>query len=155
MGYHQIHTQTTLDAPQSPIILVMDGSGSMWGQINNKTKIEIAREVIGEVVNELDPARPLGMVVYGHRQKGDCEDIEYLIQPDINNHSDLIDALKDISPTGKTPLANSAIHVIESLKANQQNATIILVSDGVESCGGDLCAVIKTAKQAGVDFVLQ
>ena len=55
---------------------------------------------------------------------------------------------------GRTPLANTALKVIEDLKRKKGSATIILISDGVESCGGDLCEVVKEAKQAGVDFIL-
>ncbi|MFT6783463.1 MAG: hypothetical protein ACJA1A_003403 [Saprospiraceae bacterium] len=54
----------------SPIILIMDGSGSMWGQINGEAKIEIARKVVGYLVDNLEEERPIGLVTYGHRQKG-------------------------------------------------------------------------------------
>ena len=137
-----------------PIILILDGSGSMWGQIEGKTKIEIAREVVGDMVDKMDVTRPLGLVAYGHRQKGDCEDIEELIPVGIGNHDEINSALAAVNPTGKTPLANTAIKVIEQLKASGESATIILVSDGAESCGGDLCEVIRKAKEAGIDFVL-
>ncbi len=137
-----------------PIILILDGSGSMWGQIEGKTKIGIARNVVGDLLDKMDPARSIGLVAYGHRKKGDCEDIENLIDTGTNNRNEIKSALKNINPTGKTPLANTALQVINKLKKEGGSATVILVSDGAESCGGDLCAVVKAAKEAGVDFVL-
>jgi len=137
-----------------PIILILDGSGSMWGKIDAKTKIAIARDVVHDVLDNMDPNQSVGLVVYGHRHKSDCDDIETLIKPGIDNHEEIKKALNKINPTGKTPLANTALQVIAQLKKDQQSATLILISDGEESCNGDLCKVVKEAKEAGVDFVL-
>lgn len=136
------------------IILILDGSGSMWGKIGTETKIAIARDVVHDVLDKMDPSQPVGLVVYGHRKKGDCDDIETLIKPGINNHEEIKNALSTINPTGKTPLANTALKVIAQLKKDQQTATLILISDGEESCNGDLCQVVKEAKEAGLEFVL-
>ena len=38
-------------APQPATIIVMDGSGSMWGQIDGRPKLEIARETVGDVLS--------------------------------------------------------------------------------------------------------
>lgn len=148
------NAQSISSKKTSPIILIMDGSGSMWGQIDGKTKIAIAREVIGQLVDKISSDQPIGLEVYGHRRKNDCEDIETLLEPGTKNRADIKSVLQNINPTGKTPLANTALKVIEKLKSDGRSATIILVSDGAESCGGDLCAVVKAAKEAGVDFVL-
>ena len=137
-----------------PIILLLDGSGSMWGQIDGKSKIEIAREVVGNLLDKMDPNRPIGLLAYGHRKKGDCADIETLMEPKTANRDEIKSILRSINPVGKTPLANTALQVIKKLKSDGNSATVILVSDGAESCGGDLCAVVKAAKEAGVDFVL-
>ncbi|MEZ4685301.1 MAG: hypothetical protein R3B47_04320 [Bacteroidia bacterium] len=51
--------------------------------------------------------------------------------------------LQQIKPLGKTPLAASALMVIERLKTANEKATIILITDGIESCGGDLCEVVE------------
>lgn len=153
-GGWSIQAQPTTNDPLLPIILILDGSGSMWGQIEGNTKIGIARDVVGNLLDDMDPERPVGLVAYGHRRKGDCEDIEHLIEPGTGNRDQIKSILKSINPVGKTPLANTALQVIERLKSSGSSATVILVSDGAESCGGDLCAVVKAAKEADVDFVL-
>ena len=39
------------------VILVLDASGSMWGQIDGKSKMEIAKEVVGRVVGNWKPEK--------------------------------------------------------------------------------------------------
>ena len=63
------------------VILVMDASGSMRGKINGQTKMAIAKEVVAKVVGAWKPEDELGLVVYGHRDKNSCDDIETVIEP--------------------------------------------------------------------------
>jgi hypothetical protein len=63
------------------VILVLDASGSMWGQIGSKSKMDIAKQVVGKVIGTWKPEDELGLVAYGHRKKGACDDIETLIPP--------------------------------------------------------------------------
>ena len=44
--------------------------------------------------------------------------------------------------------------MIDKLRQTGIKATIILVTDGIESCGGNLCEVIKAARAEGIDFKL-
>jgi Ca-activated chloride channel family protein len=143
-----------LSAQPAPIVLILDGSGSMWGKIGTDTKIGIARTVVSDLLDDLAADQPVGLVAYGHRQKGDCEDIETLHAPATGNRAAIKSSLKELNPVGKTPLAAAALATIEDLKTRGGSATLILVSDGAESCGGDLCAVITAAREAGLDFVL-
>jgi Ca-activated chloride channel family protein len=43
-------------AARAEVIIVYDASNSMWGQVEGRHKIEIAREVMGELVADWDPA---------------------------------------------------------------------------------------------------
>lgn len=136
-----------------PIIFIYDASGSMWGAMDGRTKVEIAREVLIATVDKLPPEQPLGLVAYGHRKEGDCTDVEYLSEPGSAASGRIKEQIEKINPLGRTPLAHSASMVIDKLK-NGMQATIILITDGIESCGGDLCQVIQNARNAGIDFRL-
>ena len=138
----------------SPIIFIYDASGSMWGKIDNQIKMQIAAEVLSQTVDSLPSSQAVGLVAYGHREKGNCEDVEFLVETENNKKSAVIESLKTIKPKGKTPLAYSAQLVINKLKASDGKATIILITDGIESCGGNLCDVIKAAKEKGIEFRL-
>ncbi|MEM7186952.1 MAG: VWA domain-containing protein [Bacteroidota bacterium] len=138
----------------SPIIFIYDASGSMWGQMDGKTKMEIASEVLSTSVAKLGADQSIGLVAYGHRQKGDCRDVETLVAMD-NRSKDAIDsALKKVKPLGKTPLAYSAQLVIDELRTTKKQATIILITDGIESCDGNICEVVRAAKAEGINFLL-
>ena len=88
----------------SRVILVLDASGSMWGQIDGKSKMEIAKDVVGRVVGTWKPENELGLVAYGHREKGSCEDIEVLREPGALDAGDYMSAVNALNPKGKTPM---------------------------------------------------
>lgn len=141
-------------ASNSPIIFIYDASGSMWGQMQDKTKMEIAADVLSTSVNNLPDYQQIGLVAYGHRRKDNCEDVEFLVDVESGTKTQINQSLNDIKPLGKTPLAYSAIQVIDLLRKSKMKATIILVTDGIESCRGNICDVIRAAKEEGIDFRL-
>ncbi|MEM7382238.1 MAG: hypothetical protein AAF361_13720, partial [Bacteroidota bacterium] len=116
--------------------------------------MQIAAEVLSESVNRLGKNQNLGLVAYGHRQKGDCKDVEILVDMKNTSKEAISSAVGGIKPLGKTPLAYAAGKVIDELRTSAQKATVILITDGIESCDGDICKVVKDAKQEGIDFKL-
>ena len=58
------------------VLFILDGSGSMWARLDNIEKIVIAKERLSVLVKELPEGVNIGLMVYGHRSKGDCNDIE-------------------------------------------------------------------------------
>jgi Ca-activated chloride channel family protein len=59
----------TLYANDAKAIIVFDASGSMWGQIDGKPKISIAKDALKDVVRNWNNNTQLGLMVYGHRKK--------------------------------------------------------------------------------------
>lgn len=133
-------------------ILVLDASGSMWGQIEGTSKIEIAQSVVGDLLDDFPEGAELGLTAYGHNRKGDCKDIETLVSPGLNTRDQIRNAVNGIKPKGKTPLSEAVIRAAEALKYTEEKATVILVSDGRETCDFDPCEVGKRLEQSGVDF---
>ncbi len=134
-------------------ILVMDASGSMWGQIDGVNKIVIAKEVMEALIRSIPEERKLGLVAYGHRRKGDCKDIETLAQVGADR-DELISAVRALSPRGKTPLSASVKHAAEHLNYTKMKTTIILVSDGKETCDYDPCELGRLLEEKGLDFTV-
>lgn len=123
----------------------------MWGQIDGEAKISIAKTVVGQVLDDLPKTRRLGLVAYGHNREGDCTDIEEIAP--IGTERDAIRrAVDGIDPKGKTPLSASVQFAAEKLHYTENKATVILVSEGRETCDLDPCAVGNALEQAGVDF---
>ncbi len=132
-------------------ILVLDASGSMWGKIDGKTKVEIARAVVIDLLAKIPAERRLGLVAYGHRREGDCKDIEVVVA--VGTDRDAIRrAVASMSFKGKTPLSDAVRFAAEKLRYKEAKATVILVTDGAESCNVDPCALGRELEAAGVDF---
>lgn len=133
-------------------IVVFDASGSMWGQIDGKTRIEIARQALSGVLGAVPPATELGLMVYGHREKGSCSDIELAVPPAAGSAAAISAFINAVNPKGKTPLTDATRQAAEALRYTEEKSTVILVTDGLETCNADPCALGKELEAAGVDF---
>lgn len=142
------------EAPPSPLLLILDASGSMWGQIDGENKIVIARRVVGELVDGLPDDQEIGLIAYGHRREGDCDDIETVLQFGALDREGFKSTVNALNPKGKTPITESVKQAFALVKQAETTATIILVSDGLETCGADPCAAVKLARQEGLDFMM-
>jgi len=139
-------------AQDENVMIVFDGSNSMWGQIDGTAKIEIARNVMDNLLGDWAETRNVGLMAYGHRRRGDCSDIEILVQPGADTRAGILDRIGAITPTGKTPLTSAIEQAATSLSYTDMPATVVLISDGLESCERDPCAVSQTLEQAGIGF---
>ena len=136
------------------VVFILDASGSMWGKAGSQTKIEAAKEVMAKTVPALPKEVRVGLVAYGHRTKGDCADVETLVPSGSTDRDGLLKKVAALNPKGKTPMAASIKQTAEALKTKENETTIVLVSDGIETCHDDPCGVVKALKQSGIKFVL-
>ena len=133
-------------------MIVLDASGSMWGQIDGRSKIDIARETLGTVLKSVPVGTELGLMVYGHREKGSCSDIELAVPPGAGTENAITSFVNGINPKGKTPLSQSVEQAADILKYTEEKATVVLVTDGLETCEADPCALASALESKGVDF---
>lgn len=133
-------------------MIVLDASGSMWGQIDGEAKISIAKTAVGDILEDWDNETGLGLIAYGHRRKGDCSDIETIVSVAKGTAPIVSAKVKVLNPKGKTPITASLAQAANALKYKENGATVILVSDGLETCNADPCALAKTLEADGVDF---
>ncbi len=141
-------------AGAASLYYILDGSGSMWGRIDGEMKIVAAKRVMTRLISKMPAGVDSGLTVYGHRRKGDCSDITEIIALGPLDREKAINAIGLIKPKGKTPIAASIKQVAEQLRDQESETTIILVSDGIETCGGDPCALTKTLKESGIKFII-
>ncbi|MCU0800532.1 MAG: VWA domain-containing protein [Rhodobacteraceae bacterium] len=133
-------------------IIVLDASGSMWGQIDGRAKLEIAREALAEVLGSLPAETELGLMAYGHRTAGDCGDIELVVPPAAGTGPAISQAAAGLNFLGKTPLTESVRQAALALRSSEEKATVILITDGIETCDADPCALGAELESTGVDF---
>ncbi len=141
-------------AAEEDVMIVLDASGSMWGQIDGKSKMTIARDVMSKVLTDLDGKANIGVVTYGHRKKGDCGDIETIIPVGKVDHTKYMAVINKLSPKGKTPITSAVSVAAKELRFTEQKATVVLISDGLETCEADPCALAKQLESQGIDFTV-
>ena len=142
-------------APMMPeATFILDASGSMMEAAGIQTKIDAAKAVLAQVVPAVAPEVKIGLAAYGHRRANDCEDIEVLVPPGTEDRAAVMARIAALQPQGMTPISAAVTQVADLLKGRAAETTIVLVSDGQETCGGDPCATVKALKDAGVNFVI-
>jgi len=140
------------------ILFLFDGSGSMlepWGK-PNQIKINIAKSILTQIVDSLkqNDKLELALRIYGHRsprEANNCKDtwLEVPFKP--KNHKLIIDKINEIKPKGVTPITYSLEQAAKDFPAGVGYRNIvILITDGIESCGGDLCATSRELQKKGV-----
>ena len=126
------------------LYLILDGSGSMWGKLaDGQRKISVARDVLDRTLAQGLGGKPVALRAYGHRRKGDCADTE-LVQPFSGTQravQTMRDFVKRVNPRGKTPITRSLRAALKDF--GQRQGEIILISDGIETCDADPCALVK------------
>jgi len=142
------------EAKGGNLVFILDASGSMWGQVNGTAKIQIAKEVLTGLIKDLPEGLNVGLVAYGHRKKGDCNDVEELLPLSVLDKEKMVEKIERISPKGKTPITLSVQKTAEKLKGVEGETTIMLISDGKETCEGDPCELVRKLKESGARFVM-
>ncbi|MEO3388950.1 VWA domain-containing protein [Mesorhizobium sp. CAU 1741] len=138
-------------APDKAAVLILDASGSMWGQLDGGiTKIEVARDVMGQFFSTRDATIPLGVIAYGHNRRGDCADIEVIAPTGVQDAASLSQRLNRINPRGMTPISESLRIAAGQIPLTAEEADIILVTDGLETCDADPCAVAAQLANEGI-----
>ena len=125
-------------AAAQPAVLVLDGSSSMWGSLGERTRMDVAKDAVAGLMSRWPAARPVGLVAYGHRRALDCSDAE-LLRPPARGPAAIAAAARRVTPRGRTPIAEALRLAGEALGPG--GGSIILLSDGIETCHPDPCAV--------------
>jgi Ca-activated chloride channel family protein len=142
--------------PKSRILFIFDASNSMAGQWEGARKIDIAREILFEVVDSLEERENVEMAlrVYGHQSPvppQDCSDTKLEVPFSPNNASRIRQKLRFINPKGTTPIAHSLELAPDDFPPCRNCRNIILlITDGVEACDGDPCRVSLRLQKKGI-----
>ena len=139
-------------AATTNMLFILDGSNSMWGQVDGVAKIETAKQVLGKLLSDLPAATQVGLVAYGHRLKGSCEDVEMMSGIGERDPQAIVKMVNGITPRGKTPIS-FALDLGSTAFAGREdeNNNIVLISDGIETCKGDPCATTRDLMKLGIN----
>ncbi len=146
------------DKPLTRILFVFDASNSMNARWQSDTRINIAQRLLNESLEELRdaPNLQLALRVYGHqvpiiKGKQDCDDTRLEVSFRDNNVGLIQKTISKITPQGTTPIARSLEKAADDFPPcdNCRNI-IILITDGIEACDGDPCAVSQALQRKGI-----
>jgi Ca-activated chloride channel family protein len=136
--------------------LILDSSGSMGGRDpSGGTKLDAAKRSMGTVIDGLPEGSNVALRVYGARyadkQRG-CTDTQLVLPPAPLHRSAAKAALAGYRPVGQTPIGYALRQAAGDLPKTGQR-TIVLVSDGQETCGPQQpCAVAAELAATGIDL---
>ncbi len=136
------------------ILFIVDGSGSMWGDVEGEAKIKIVQRVLSLEIRNLAPEVNVGLMTYGQRREGDCGDVETLVEVGPLDKEALVAGVRSIHPRGKSPIAAAIELAADQLRDREGASKIVLLTDGKETCDADPCGVVKRLA-IEIGFVLQ
>ncbi|HKY63478.1 MAG TPA: VWA domain-containing protein [bacterium] len=139
----------------SRIEYILDVSGSMNAQAGGESRMAAAKKSIASAIEGIPDGTIVALRLYGHRtppadKAGSCKDTELVLPFGPINKSNFLALVNATNPLGQTPIAYSLEQAANDFTAGADEAqTIILVSDGEESCGGDPVATAKALLAKG------
>ncbi|MGB3762398.1 MAG: VWA domain-containing protein [Ornithinimicrobium sp.] len=141
------------------LLVIMDVSGSMNEDDGaGAPRIEGARTAAQDLVDAVPDGTRIGLRVYGDQYDGSdkeegCQDTRLAVPiGPVESTGQQIDAeIDDSVPTGFTPIGLSLEQAADDF-TDEANRSIVLVSDGEDSCGDPKpCDVAEDLSQSGID----
>ena len=128
-------------ACQENAMLVFDASGSMASIRDGLPKIVVARDAATEILPDVTRRRPTGLITYGGERGPSCGDVHLKIPPMVGSGELILGELGMMEPRGQTPLSDAVMLAAQTLKGHGQPGVVVLVTDGLENCGYNACAL--------------
>lgn len=152
-----------IDIPEQETVnvaVLLDASGSMAGEVSGGQKMKLAKQAIQQYAADLPEGSNVMLRVYGHKGTGtdeakemSCRSNEVVYELAPYEESKFTEALDKFNPAGWTPLAGAIQAAEQDLKQqtgeNVRNV-IYVVSDGIETCGGDPVAAAASLAESNV-----
>jgi len=144
--------------------LILDSSGSMSQRIGTESRMQIAKRVLARVVASI-PKRDgvnVGLRVYGHRgdntaagRAESCRSSDLVVPIEGVDKVALNREIALARATGWTPLAYSLGRAGQDMPPAEPGVVnaVVLLTDGLETCGGDPCAVAGALRASDVGLV--
>ena len=142
--------------PTTRILFIFDASQSMLGRWQSDTKFNIAKRIISEMLDSIANLKntEFALRVYGHQFQYPpqvCNDTKLEVPFAPGNAGKIKSRLRTINAKGTTPLAFSLEQSAKDFPpcANCRNI-VVLITDGMEECSGDPCAVSRMLQKNGI-----
>jgi Ca-activated chloride channel family protein len=133
-------------------MLVFDASKSMAAASGDNTglrRIDSVRTALARILPRVSPKRRLGLITYGPGSRPACVNVSLELRPAPNAGAQIMSRVDRLKPDGKTPLTRAVRMAADALDYRNRPGTIVLLTDGEETCGASPCALAKALKGEG------
>lgn len=133
-------------------MIVFDASGSMAAATGDNLglrRIDDVRSALGRILPRVAPRRRIGLVTYGPGPRNACDNAFLNLLPRANAARQILERVAALKPDGKTPLTRAVHLAADVLDFRSRPATIVLLTDGEETCGASACALADMLKSDG------
>jgi Mg-chelatase subunit ChlD len=133
--------------------IVVDASRSMWGQIQGEAKMSIAKNILNDVSYWYPEDLDLALRAYGNvspSESNNCSDSTLLVPFYEQNRAPIRAAIAGLKPTGQTPIAFALNQAAQDFGSLNGDRAVVLVTDGIESCGGNPVQAARTLGAQGI-----
>lgn len=152
--------EVTTQQKKMNVLVLMDASGSMNGEIEGKTKMELAKAAIAKFMEQIPSDANVALISYGHvgssadsDKKKSCSAVESIYPLSAYQPKNFTNSLNSFQASGWTPLAgaiNEAQEILASYSADEYENLVYMVSDGVETCDGDPVTAAKQLQNQSI-----
>lgn len=140
--------------------IALDASGSMAASSGGGTRMEQAKRAVQTFVADLPEDASVSLRVYGHEGSNDdagkalsCEASEVIFQGSPGD-AEFSRTLEGVEPVGWTPLGKAISEAAADIPADTSDAILYVVSDGIETCGGDPVQAAREVASAGISPIV-
>ena len=133
--------------------IVVDASRSMWGRMHGEPKMTVAKEILHDVSYWFPQDLDLALRAYGSTSpsvNNDCSDSALLVPFGEQNRESIRWAVESLRPLGQTPIAFALNQASKDFGTLQDDRALVLVTDGIESCGGDPVQAARELREQGI-----
>ena len=145
--------RSVLSLNDRAVQIVVDASRSMWGQIHGEAKMSIAKNILDDVSYWYPQDLDLALRAYGSTspsESNNCSDSVLLVPFSDFNREPIRAAITDLRPTGQTPIAFALDQAARDFGSPDSDRAVVLVTDGIESCGGDPARAARDLAAQGI-----
>jgi len=133
--------------------IVVDASRSMWGRMGGEPKMAVAKEILLDVSYWFPEDLDLALRAYGSTSpsdNNDCADSTLLVPFGDENREPIRAAIAGLRPLGQTPIAFALNQATRDFGTLESDRAVVLVTDGLESCGGDPVQAARELREQGI-----
>ena len=135
------------------LLFIFDASRSMNDIMeNNVSKLDAAKKALSDHIGTLPANLNVGLEVYGHKETADCGDIEIIVPIGRLDIDEMRQKIDSIQAYGDTSIAAALELAADAMRPLVGEKSIVLLSDGVETCGGDpIRSAARIRDEMGID----